>query len=261
MRGARFPATRRERRCRRGCTASPPTSRCGCSSGALGPRWSTPGCSPIPTACSTSSPPPSATPEAQAITRDALGLAYIAAMQLLPPRQRAVLALRDGLGWPASDVADLLGDSVPAVNSALQRARGRIAREREAGTLARLHAPRSASAEAAAVREFVAAWAAVDIPRIVALLHDDALLTMPPVAMRFEGSTGDRRVLRHRARGWAPRPHPSRRSARERATRPGQLHRRRRRRPARGLRRHGPRHPTASGSPASPGSPMISRCS
>ena len=109
-------------------------------------------------------------------------------MQLLPARQRAVLVLRDGLGWPATDVADLLGDSVPAVNSVLQRARERIAHERAAGTLARVHAPRSASAEAAAVREFIAAWAAVDIPRIVALLHDDALLTMPPVAMRFEGS-------------------------------------------------------------------------
>jgi RNA polymerase sigma-70 factor (ECF subfamily) len=133
-------------------------------------------------------PSTEATPEAQAIARDTLGLAYVAAMQLLAPRQRAVLVLRDGLGWPASDVADLLGDSIPAVNSALQRARERIAREREAGTLARLHAPGSASAEAAAVREFIAAWAAVDIPRIMALLRDDALLTMPPVAMRFEGS-------------------------------------------------------------------------
>jgi RNA polymerase sigma-70 factor (ECF subfamily) len=128
------------------------------------------------------------TPETHAMTSDALGLAYVAAMQLLPPKQRAVLVLRDGLGWPASDVAELLDDSVPAVNSALQRARERIAREREAGTLARVHAPSSASAEAAAIREFLAAWAAVDIPRIIALLRDDALLTMPPAGLRFEGS-------------------------------------------------------------------------
>jgi RNA polymerase sigma-70 factor (ECF subfamily) len=124
----------------------------------------------------------------RALTNDTLGLAYIAAMQLLAPKQRAVLILRDGLGWPARDVADLLQDSVPAVNSALQRARARIAREQEEGSLARVHVPHDASAEAAAVREFLAAWADVDIPRIVALLDDDALLTMPPVGMRFEGA-------------------------------------------------------------------------
>jgi len=123
------------------------------------------------------------TPEEQAIARERLGLAYIAAMQLLPSRQRAVLALRDGLGWSARETADALELSTPAVNSALQRARERLASEPEA--LARIH---DSSAEAAVVEAFLNAWADVDVPRIVALLSDDVLLTMPPMGLRFEGA-------------------------------------------------------------------------
>ena len=122
-------------------------------------------------------------PEEQAITRERLGLAYVAAMQLLPARQRAVLALRDGVGWSARETAEALELSVPAVNSALQRARERLAREPEA--LARIHDSR---ADGAVVDAFLRAWADVDIPRIVALLSDDVLLTMPPIGMRFEGA-------------------------------------------------------------------------
>ena len=123
------------------------------------------------------------TPEEQAIARERVGLAYIAAMQLLPARQRAVLALREGLGWSARETGDALDLSTPAVNSALQRARERLAREPEA--LARVH---DSSAEAAVVDAFLSAWADVDVPRIVALLSDDVLLTMPPMGLRFEGA-------------------------------------------------------------------------
>jgi RNA polymerase sigma-70 factor (ECF subfamily) len=123
------------------------------------------------------------TPEEQAIARERLGLAYIAAMQLLPARQRAVLALREGLGWSAQETGAALELSTSAVNSALQRARERLSREPEA--LARVH---DSTAEAAVVEAFVSAWADVDIPRIVALLSDDALLTMPPMGVRFEGA-------------------------------------------------------------------------
>jgi RNA polymerase sigma-70 factor (ECF subfamily) len=123
------------------------------------------------------------TPEEQALARERVGLAYIAAMQLLPARQRAVLALRDGLGWSARETAEALELTTPAVNSALQRARERLAREPEA--LARVH---DSGAEAAVVRAFLSAWADVDVPRIVALLSDDVLLTMPPMGLRFEGA-------------------------------------------------------------------------
>jgi RNA polymerase sigma-70 factor (ECF subfamily) len=130
---------------------------------------------------------PDTGPEERAVLRETAGLAYVAALQLLPASQRAVLVLRDALDWSARDTAGLLGMTIPAANSALQRARERLARERDAGTLARWHTPSSPSAEAAAITEFLAAWEAIDIDRIIALLTDDALLTMPPLDMRFTG--------------------------------------------------------------------------
>jgi RNA polymerase sigma-70 factor (ECF subfamily) len=133
-------------------------------------------------------PAPHPGPEELATTREGVGLAFVAAMQLLPPKQRAVLVLRDALDWPAREVAELLEETVPAVNSALQRARERIGREQQAGTLARLHAPASAATEASVMRTFQEAWAAVDVKRIVALLTDDAILRMPPIDVRIEGA-------------------------------------------------------------------------
>jgi RNA polymerase sigma-70 factor (ECF subfamily) len=127
-------------------------------------------------------------PHERAVDREGIGLAFVAAMQLLPAKQRAVLVLRDALEWSAKDVAELLGDSVAAVNSALQRARARLEKERGEGTLARVHAPTDRASEARVMRAFQDAWAAVDIERIVALLTDDALLTMPPDRLRFAGA-------------------------------------------------------------------------
>ena len=125
-------------------------------------------------------------PAARVESEETVGLAFVAAMQLLPPKQRVVLVLRDALDWSAREVADLLEDSEAAVNSALQRARARMSREHEAG--ARAHRPASRDAEARVMQRFQDAWNAVDIDGIVALLMDDALLTMPPEAMRFEGA-------------------------------------------------------------------------
>jgi RNA polymerase sigma-70 factor, ECF subfamily len=127
------------------------------------------------------------TPEEEAERRETIGLAFVTAMQLLPPRQRAALVLRDVLGWSAREVADLLGVSVAAANSALQRARDRVERERREGSLARVHRPADERAEAALMRRFVEAWEAVDIDRLTALLADEALLTMPPDVMRIVG--------------------------------------------------------------------------
>jgi RNA polymerase sigma-70 factor, ECF subfamily len=127
------------------------------------------------------------TPDREAERRETIGLAFVAAMQLLPPRQRATLVLRDVLGWSAREAADTLGISVAAANSALQRARDRVERERRLGTLAREHRPVGAQAEAALMRRFVEAWEAVDVPRLTALLAGDAVMTMPPEPMRVAG--------------------------------------------------------------------------
>ena len=126
-------------------------------------------------------------PNAAIEERESLGLAFVSVMQLLPPRQRAVLVLRDVLGWSTREVADLLGDSVASVNSALQRAREKLEKERSAGRFARDHAPTSSEAEARIMRRFVAAWDAVDVDAIVELLMGDAVMTMPPEPMRIAG--------------------------------------------------------------------------
>lgn len=132
-------------------------------------------------------PSPEQGPDDVIEERESIGLAFVTAMQLLPPKQRVVVVLRDVLGWTASEVADLLEDSVPAVNSALQRARRRLERERREQSLGRAHAPTDAWTEAQVMRRFQDAWAAVDVDGLVALLTDDVLLTMPPEAVRIEG--------------------------------------------------------------------------
>jgi RNA polymerase sigma-70 factor, ECF subfamily len=129
----------------------------------------------------------SETPEGAVERRETIGLAFVAAVQLLPPRQRAALVLRDVLGWSAREVAELLGISVAAANSALQRARERLERERREGTLARTHQPENEGVERALMGRFVDAWEAVDLDGLTALLAEDALMTMPPEPMRVVG--------------------------------------------------------------------------
>jgi RNA polymerase sigma-70 factor (ECF subfamily) len=126
-------------------------------------------------------------PAARYDLRESVQLAFIATGQLLPPRQRAALLLCDVLGWSVSEVAPMLETSVPAVTSALQRARASLQRQRTAGLLSeeRVIAPREV--EATLVHRFVSAWEAVDIAGIVALLKEDAALTMPPQSLRFLG--------------------------------------------------------------------------
>jgi RNA polymerase sigma-70 factor (TIGR02960 family) len=118
-------------------------------------------------------------PEALAVAQETIELAYVVAVQHLAPRPRAVLILRDVLGWPAKDVADVLGDSVNSVNSALQRAR--------AGMRENLPAERqdwSGGAEHSETRElvrrYVDAGVATDVEGLAALLRDDVRCSMPP---------------------------------------------------------------------------------
>lgn len=117
-------------------------------------------------------------PEAVAVAQETIELAYVVAVQHLAPRPRAVLVLRDVLGWPAKEVADLLGDSVNSVNSALQRAR--------AGMREHLPAERQdwTGDEDAATRElvrrFTEASEATDVRRLATMLRDDVRCSMPP---------------------------------------------------------------------------------
>jgi RNA polymerase sigma-70 factor, ECF subfamily len=115
--------------------------------------------------------------------RESVALAFITALQLLPGRQRAVLILREVLDWPAQQVAELLGTTVAAVNSALQRARATLAH-----TDVNLTMPRPLDDRQRRLLDaFVRAWHARDLDALAVLLRDDATLTMPPQAVRIMG--------------------------------------------------------------------------
>jgi RNA polymerase sigma-70 factor (ECF subfamily) len=143
---------------------------------------------PYPDELLTALPASDAGPEAVVEERETIALSVVSAMQLLPPRQRVVLVLRDALGWSARETAELLDTTVASTNSALQRARDTLDRLRRDGALARDHMPASQRSEQAAMSRFLAAWEAVDVDAIVELLTDDALLTMPPESMRIVGA-------------------------------------------------------------------------
>ena len=122
-------------------------------------------------------------PEARYDAHESISLAFLTALQVLPPRQRAVLILRDVLAWRAAEVAGLLDLSVPAVNSALHRARTTIAGSY--GSAGTSGAPaRSAAVATERLRDlldrYVRAWEAADIRGLVALLRDDAVVSMAP---------------------------------------------------------------------------------
>ena len=128
--------------------------------------------------------PESADPAAVAAARAGLRLAVIAALQQLPARQRTVLILRDVLGWRAAEVADLLGVSVTAVNSALQRARAQLRQAAPAADEIR-EPPRPADRRL--LDRYAAAIETADVDAVVGLLHEDATFEMPPVPGWFRG--------------------------------------------------------------------------
>jgi len=124
-------------------------------------------------------------PQARYEAREAISLAFVAALQVLPPRQRAALILRDVLGFATSEAAEILRASEQSVASAVKRARATLARElpgqREAPP-----PPRSA-AEQRLVARLTQAFEAADVDGIVALLTEDAWLTMPPLPLEYQG--------------------------------------------------------------------------
>jgi RNA polymerase sigma-70 factor (ECF subfamily) len=125
-------------------------------------------------------------PEARYEAREALALAFMAGLQRLPPRQRAVLVLRDVLGYPAAEAADMLEASEVSTNSALQRARATLGAQFPAASRDRAPAPRSPR-ERELVSRFVDAFEAADVGKLVDLLTNDAWLTMPPEPLEYQG--------------------------------------------------------------------------
>jgi len=115
--------------------------------------------------------------------KEAIGLAYVAALQHLPPHQRAVLILREVLDFSAAEVAEQLGTSVPSVNSALQRARQAVADR----VPSREHAASEAAADDSVVAGFVDAFERRDVDALVSLLSADVRFTMPPLPAWFDG--------------------------------------------------------------------------
>lgn len=121
-------------------------------------------------------------PEERAILRESIRLAFVAALQYLPPRQRAVLLLTQVLNWSAAETAESLGMTVAAVNSALQRARATLGARNPAV------APRALSEEQTRlVARYVDAFERYDVAALTALLHEEATLSMPPYDLWLRG--------------------------------------------------------------------------
>jgi RNA polymerase sigma-70 factor (TIGR02960 family) len=126
-------------------------------------------------------------PEARYEQTEAISLAFMTALQVLPPRQLAVLILRDVLGFHASEVADMLDATLESVNSALKRARATL-QQRQSTAGDREPPPASNSpAEDAIVAKFVRAWESADLDALVTLLTDNVFISMPPIPFEYRG--------------------------------------------------------------------------
>jgi len=126
-------------------------------------------------------------PEAHYEQTESISLAFVAALQVLPPRQLAVLLLRDVLGFHASDVAAMLDSTVDSVNSALKRARANLSRVRPTDNHGKPPPASNSEAEDAIVAAFVSAYQSADLDALVALLTHDVFVSMPPMPFEYEG--------------------------------------------------------------------------
>ena len=126
-------------------------------------------------------------PETRYEQNESISLAFLTALQVLPPRQVAVLVLRDVLGFRASEVADMLDSTVESVNSALKRARASLERRWSPGTDREPPASSGSPSEDAVVGKFVRAWETADLDALVDLLTDDVFISMPPMPFEYQG--------------------------------------------------------------------------
>ena len=126
-------------------------------------------------------------PEARYEQTESISLAFVTALQVLPPRQLAVLILRDVLGFHAGEVADMLDTTVESVKSALKRARAGLLRRRPSADGREPPPSAGSPAEDAMVAKFVSAWESADIDALVALPTNDVFMSMPPLPLEYEG--------------------------------------------------------------------------
>ena len=126
-------------------------------------------------------------PEARYEQTESVSLAFMTALQILPPRQVAVLILRDVLGFHASEVAGMLDSTVESVNSALKRARATLQRRQSPDAVHEPPPAPGSSAEEAIVAKFARAWESADLDTLVALLTGDVFISMPPMPFEYRG--------------------------------------------------------------------------
>jgi RNA polymerase sigma-70 factor (TIGR02960 family) len=126
-------------------------------------------------------------PEVRYEQTESISLAFVTALQVLPPRQLAVLILRDVLGFHASEVAGMLDTTVESVTSALKRARASLQRRRSPAAGREPALAPGSPGEDAIVARFVRAWESADIDALVALLTDDVFISMPPMPFEYDG--------------------------------------------------------------------------
>ena len=137
----------------------------------------------------------SPSPEAVYSLRESVSLAFMVALHALPPHQRATLILRDVLDWHATEVADFLDMSVPAVNSALQRARTTLAKQYHPIGLDAVQTPALTPALQTLLDRYMRAWATNDVDALISLLKEDATFAMPPLPAWYDGREAIRRFF------------------------------------------------------------------
>jgi RNA polymerase sigma-70 factor (ECF subfamily) len=165
----------------------------------LGSFRDVPWLEPYPDSLLEQAAPATQEPHAALIERETIELAFLAVIQLLPPRQRAVLILREVLDWPAAEVAELLEIGVAAVNSALQRARATLRERLPVSERERWAAPDVTATERAVLDDYMAAHVSGDPQATLALIRDDIRVTMPPAPYLFEGREAILELVRRSA--------------------------------------------------------------